>query len=174
MIYKIFRFRKTEQGRGVLLHSAKIWLLLCLLSFIGLHAQNASPSRSTSDIDTTRLFSDKPLKSPMGATLRSAVLPGWGQLYNEKPVKSIFVAALNGYLIYQIVDNNRKYERTGNTTFRDRRGTNSWYFGLTYLLTLVDAYVDAYLFGFEKTMDIGIGTPQNGENQLQLMFRWQF
>jgi len=35
-------------------------------------------------IDTNRLLSDEPLKSPWGAVARSAVLPGWGQVYNEQ------------------------------------------------------------------------------------------
>ncbi len=30
------------------------------------------------------MFSNKPLKSPWGATVRSLIFPGWGQWYNEK------------------------------------------------------------------------------------------
>ncbi len=34
-------------------------------------------------------------KNPTGALLRSFVLPGWGQFYNEKPLKGSFTAPLN-------------------------------------------------------------------------------
>ena len=127
-------------------------------------------------LDTTRLLSDTPLKSPMGAVYRSAILPGWGQLYNQHHWKSAFVAALNGYMVYQIVRSDLKLDDTGNKKYRDRRSDFSWYFGLTYLLTMVDAYVDAYLFGFDKAMDIGLLTPA-GEPYLsstRLYVRFRF
>ena len=35
------------------------------------------------------LLGDKPIKSPWGAALRSGVLPGWGQLYNDSYLKAV-------------------------------------------------------------------------------------
>ena len=96
------------------------------------------------EIDTARLLSDKSIKSPTGALLRSAVLPGLGQVYNQKYIKGIFVFAVNGTLGYKIYDYNKKWNDTGESKFRDKRNLFTWYFGLSYLLTLVDAYIDAY------------------------------
>jgi hypothetical protein len=109
-------------------------------------------------------------KSPWGAVLRSVVLPGWGQIYNESYWKAPIVWGIAGWLIYNWVDNNRLYKQykqdyinaynsgiTGKTAddfkeyrdfYRDQRDLFTIYMGLTYILTLVDAYVDAHLFDF--------------------------
>ncbi len=107
-------------------------------------------------IDTARLLSDQPLKSPWGAAARSAVLPGWGQIYNHAYWKAGLAAGVNGYLLYRIIDNQRKFNQTRNRDFRNARNTHYWYLGVTYLLTLADAYVDAYLFGFDEAMNITV------------------
>ncbi|HED08391.1 MAG TPA: hypothetical protein ENI57_09775, partial [Ignavibacteria bacterium] len=35
-------------------------------------------------------------KSPMGAVLRSAILPGWGQIYNESYIKAPIIWGIFG------------------------------------------------------------------------------
>ena len=50
------------------------------------------------------------------------------------------------------VNYEQKYRDTGNIDYRDKRITNTWYLGLAYLIVLVDAYVDAYLFKFDETI----------------------
>jgi len=116
------------------------------------------------DIDTAKLLSDTPIKSPMGAVLRSAILPGWGQFYNEKYIKSIFVLSANGALAYAIYYYNDQWENTGERKYQGKRNLYTWYFGVSYLLTLVDAYVDAYLFGFDKAMKIAVFKSEYGDN----------
>jgi len=103
-----------------------------------------------------KLLGDKPVKSPWGATLRSAILPGWGQLYNQSYIKAIGYLAADGYLFYKIRENDIKYRDTGNTTFRDKRSKYSWYFGVAYFLTMADAYAGAYLFKFDKAMELTV------------------
>ena len=101
-------------------------------------------------------------KSPLGAVLRSAVLPGWGQIYNESYIKAPIVWGILGGLAAGWIHNNNKYlenrdlfVQTGNARFRtlrsfyrDQRDLVSIYIGLTYLLNIIDAYVDASLFDF--------------------------
>lgn len=101
-------------------------------------------------------------KSPWGAVVRSAVLPGWGQIYNESYWKVPIVWGVMGWFVYNWVDNNNNYIDyknlyilTGNSLdleyrnfYRDQRDEFAIYFALTYFLTLVDAYVDAHLFDF--------------------------
>ena len=99
------------------------------------------------------LYSDTPMKSPWGAVARSAMLPGWGQCYNESYIKSVIAFGTSFYFISQIVTNERKYKDTGEVKFRDQRVTNSWYFGLTYFLIMVDAYIDAYLYRFDDAVN---------------------
>lgn len=104
-------------------------------------------------------------KSAWGAVLRSAILPGWGQIYNESYWKVPIVWGTMGWFVYAWLDNNRKYNNYNDlyhqfgdnysinyknyrNFYRDQRDTFAIYLCLTYFLTLVDAYVDAHLFDF--------------------------
>lgn len=134
-----------------------VFIIFFVVSSLGyLQAQTFSKDilqpGTTAQIDTARLLSDIPVKSPWGAVLRSAVLPGWGQLYNHKYLKSVVAFSINGLWGWRILYYQHKWRETHKKVFRDRRNDAYWYFGITYLLTLVDAYVDAYLFGFEDAM----------------------
>jgi hypothetical protein len=119
-------------------------------------------------------------KSPWGAVLRSAVLPGWGQFYNESYWKIPIFVGLMGYFGYSYFDNNNQYETyrdlylesletspNGNLSYRnlrefykDQRDLFAIYFFLTYFLNMVDAYVDAHLFDFDVSEDPVTKQPQ--------------
>ena len=100
------------------------------------------------------LHSDVPLKSPWGAVARSAMLPGWGQFYNEAYIKGLVSLGVFSTFAYNVIRYAGKYSETGEKYFRDRRTVHSWYLGLTYLLVMVDAYVDANLYKFEEAMEL--------------------
>ncbi len=112
-------------------------------------------------------------KSPTGALLRSAVLPGWGQFYNESYWKVPIVWGVTGWFVYMWTDRNTLYKDFQNQYnislietsqvgddklkrlrdfYRDDRDQFVFYIGLTYFLNLIDAYVDAHLFDF----DVGV------------------
>lgn len=118
-------------------------------------------------------------KSPWGAVLRSAIVPGWGQFYNESYWKTPVVLGLIGYFAYVWIDQNKKYldyrdlfnasvtesNKDGNQSYyrirefyKDQRNTFAIYIGLTYFLQLVDAYVDAQLFDFSVEENQQTGT----------------
>lgn len=113
-------------------------------------------------------------KSPWGAVLRSAVIPGWGQFYNESYWKIPIVWGFAGWFVYNWIDTNDKYlnnrdlfiETEENIYlrrrdfYRDQRDNFAIYLALTYLLNLVDAYVDAHLFDFTVTEDYLTRSPQ--------------
>jgi len=109
-------------------------------------------------------------KSPLKAVLLSAVLPGAGQFYNESYWKLPIVALAGGYFGYEIVNQTNKFvdykeqyiasQTAGNpngdpqllTTrnfYRDQRDRFIFYFGIFYVINLVDAYVDAHLYDFD-------------------------
>ena len=119
------------------------------------------------------LFNDKPIKSPWGATLRSAIFPGWGQWYNESYIKSAAYLGLVYYVGYQIHWNNTKYAETGKAKYEDDRSRFSWYLGLTYLLMLTDAHVDAHLFDFDKAVELAV-LPSPGHKAVMLGLRLSF
>jgi len=110
-------------------------------------------------------------KSPWGAVLRSAVIPGWGQIYNQSYIKApviwggIFALYL-GWRFYNnhYHDTNKIYNdllnsgtaesylingyKSNRDFYHNQRDLFAIYIGLVYVLNLVDAYVDAELFDF--------------------------
>jgi len=111
-------------------------------------------------------------KSPWGAVLRSAVIPGFGQFYNESYYKIPIIWGLGAWFVYGWIQNNDDYITNRNLFidtgqkiykdhrdfFRDQRDNFTIYFVLLYLLNLVDAYVDAHLFDFNVDEDFLTGS----------------
>lgn len=119
------------------------------------------------------MFSDQSIKSPWAAVARSAMLPGWGQIYNEQYIKAILVFAIVFDFGRKVYVFNHRYEQSGETGMRDRRVVNSWYFGLFYALNMVDAYVDASLFKFDESMQLTYYI-QPGEESLSVGIAFVF
>ncbi len=110
-----------------------------------------------------------PKKSPFGALVRSVVFPGGGQFYNKKTLKgSIVFAAESGFLVAAIVEwkrrdqHQRNFERLPPSSpnkawefelygyYRDMRNTHLWCVAGIVFFSMLDAYVDAHLYNFEK------------------------
>jgi hypothetical protein len=117
-------------------------------------------------------------KSTTGAVLRSLVVPGWGQLYNESYYKAVGFALIEGLQIASISGLHKKMlaakcenyfpeqyaegseERRNAESanrradademrYRERRNKTLWWFAGVVLLSLGDAYVDAQLYGID-------------------------
>ncbi len=113
-------------------------------------------------------------KSPWGAVGRSAVLPGWGQFYNEDYWHIPVIWGLLGWFGSQWILNNNNYKtyrdnfiQTNNFNdkrkrdfYRDQRDQFTIYIAITYLLNLVDAFVGAHLFDFSVEEDYLMRTPR--------------
>lgn len=126
---------------------------------------------SLSPVDTTI----REGKSTTIAMLASMVVPGTGQIYNESYWKAPVVWGL-GYYFYSVYNNQdelyKKYRYqydtsittlrpSGNADFRSlrdfhkgQRNMFGWYIAITYLLNVVDAYVDAALYNFEVSPNL--------------------
>jgi hypothetical protein len=121
-------------------------------------------------------------KSAWGAVLRSAIVPGLGQIYNQSYWKAPIVWGIGVWLVYNWVQNNNYYwqfsksyqqnlndpnansqlllaYRDHRDFYRDQRDLFTIYMGITYVLQLVDAYVDAQLFDFTVQEDYHTGLP---------------
>lgn len=112
--------------------------------------------------------------------LRSAIIPGWGQLYNESYWKIPIIWGASAWFIYAWIrqDDNYNYYRdlynkslietsNGNANYkklrdfyRDDRDLFAIYLGLTYFLNIIDAYVDAHLFDFDIGMNSFTNEPE--------------
>ncbi|MCK9211470.1 MAG: DUF5683 domain-containing protein [Ignavibacteriaceae bacterium] len=147
----------------------KILLILSIFPLVS-SAQDSVSVADSNLVDTTFVMQ----KSAWGAVLRSAIIPGWGQIYNESYLKVPIVWGLSGWFIYNYLRNDKKYKDYRNlyliTTdpndsrqrsmykdnrefYKDQRDLFAMYFVFTYLANLVDAYVDAHLFDFSVTED---------------------
>jgi hypothetical protein len=151
--YNYYWYQETNSySRKIKLRRYSIFFLqLYLLNLVDVYS---SYERGDDKPWPAEMFSDQPLKSPWGAVARSAMLPGWGQCYNESYIKSVIAFGAWAFFLGRIISFEQQYRDTGNITYRDKRITNTWYLGLTYLIVLTDAYVDAYLFRFDETVQL--------------------
>lgn len=139
-------------------------MIVIVLFSIPLSAQTKIDPPASNETDTLKFVMQK---SATGAMIRSAIIPGWGQFYNESYWKIPVIWGFLGYFAYEAVDFNNQYhdyaslaEKETNIAIkeryvrnknicRDNRDSFYVYMALTYLINLVDSYVDAHLFDFD-------------------------
>ncbi len=94
--------------------------------------------------------------SPRGALLRSALIPGWGQLSQGHPWKAmLFSGAGIGWLSAALADA-ASVGASAATVRQDRaarRNTRVLFYVITATLAGLDAYVDAHLDDFHLEAD---------------------
>jgi len=103
-------------------------------------------------------------RNPTGALLRSFFIPGWGQFYNDRPMKGLCYGVAELGLLGMILIQHSEaeharemYMETGLSSWEDSYENHSslrrdfiWYTAGAWLAGMLDAYVDAYLFSFES------------------------
>ncbi len=94
------------------LHSRIIFLaLIFLLSSLICSAQKADTLKAKDSIPAAKVDSlIKAQHSPRKAAIRSAIIPGWGQVYNKKYWKVPIVYAALGITGYIFIDNIKTYK----------------------------------------------------------------
>ncbi len=130
--------------------------------------------------------------NPSGALFRSAFVPGWGQFYNNKHIKSAMIAGIEIYLINEVYTYRHKasihedhFTNTANdSTYRqtefalyekalDKRGNASWFLAATIFFSMFDAYVDAHLSDFDQTdkaFEVYFGPGRNNDIKAVISF----
>ena len=108
------------------------------------------------------------IKDPKKAFYFS-LIPGMGQVYNGKLLKSAIVISLeiatyNACLSNLDIYNN--YEN-GNYPLKkhrylEKRNKYTWWVGIIYVYAMIDAVVDAHLYKFDHIMDSSI---ENGKKE---------
>ena len=117
------------------------------------------------------IFKGKPGK----AALYSLVFPGGGQIYNKKWLKVPLAMGLDGFTIYNVYNTNKLYNQAqqlyltalregGNISrtkavryiYRKRREFSWVWFAVGHLLTVIDAYVDRHLMGFDISDNLSL------------------
>ncbi|MBT3229378.1 MAG: hypothetical protein HOD43_02490 [Candidatus Marinimicrobia bacterium] len=90
------------------------------------------------------------VKNP-GKALLFSVVPGGGQLYNKHPLKAILFAGAFAYYGYGYTVAQQDYQADVSSASLHRvRNDKVWMMALVWTLNILDAYVDAQLWDFEK------------------------
>ena len=110
------------------------------------------------------------LPSAHGALLRSAVLPGWGQFYNGRPVKGLLFGAASATALTSVAVEHRRISSAPTPEEHQdrtaRRNSRLLYFALSVALAAIDAYVDAHLADFGAVRSgLSIGAEMQVEMQ---------
>jgi hypothetical protein len=135
--------------------------------------------------DTSLVLKPEKVHSPKKASILSAVLPGTGQIYNKKYWKAPVIYAAFGTLGYFYVDNHKNYIHFKDSykyRIDENPDTSDEYVGVytddnlkllrdyyrrnteltiiigfaVYALNIIDAAVDAHLFGFNVSDDLSL------------------
>ncbi len=128
----------------------------------------ASDQKEPSDLRSRRL-------PPGRVALISAALPGYGQIYNHAAWKLPIYYGLMGYFAVNAVNYNGKYldyrnqyrmdpnaagaaaAAVNRDDYRKRRNTQVVWLCISYMAGILDAYVDAHLFDFDRITDEKVG-----------------
>lgn len=131
--------------------------------------------------------------APYKVMLRSAVVPGWGQLYNHQFLKAALVVAGEGFIAYKALDElgleNDAIDRAAalpegpeqslaleeRTVHQNRKISWIWWGVAAHLLSMADAYVDAHLSTFEDDFGPPEGARRRGgDPEIRLAYRVRF
>ena len=148
--------------------------------------QAPEPKKEAAKPDTTKHRS-----SPFKVMMRSAVLPGWGQVYNGKLLKAGVVVAGEGFLVYkafsELSKENDAVDRISNSSpgtpeydqaVEDRESHMNqkinyiWWAVAVHLLQMADAYVDANLADWSA--EVGPDPTRAAGTRVALAYRVRF
>ena len=128
--------------------------LVCML-FLGVIVANETSELKKKDPKTAFLFS---------------LVPGMGQAYNGKWIKSAMVIGLevSSFIYWQ--DNISKYNDyeqdnypLSRHRYLEKRNKYAWWIGIIYVYAMIDAVVDAHLHSFNDLMESSIRQQDNKE-----------
>ncbi len=125
-----------------------------------------------------QLLKKKPQRIPLESALRAAVIPGWGQIYNQKYWKLPLVYGALGGLGYAVYWNDAAYKSFSNSydailinnptdirvdrlrTLRNKYRRDTEFMVIltffAYGLSILDATVDAHFSTFDVSDDISL------------------
>lgn len=117
--------------------------------------------------DTTAIT----IKSPKKAFALSLV-PGLGQVYNGKWIKSALIIGLevSSFMAWRLnLDRYNNYDSNNfplrKYRYLEKRNKYAWWMGIIYVYSMIDAVVDAHLHSFDHLMNKPIEIIKNSEEK---------
>jgi hypothetical protein len=140
-----------------------IFFAIIPISAVGSALAQEQPAPVADTVTTSVADSLRPKKNPTGAMLRSIAFPGWGQWYNGKRFKAVIVFGAEVGVIANTIYQNQKVQKSKSELERqfylENRRLSNWWLAGAILLSMIDAYVDAHLYGFDESPDLGATSP---------------
>ena len=138
-----------------------IFLIIIFSNFLHGNENGGLPHELPINRDTTF---EEPERNATNAMLFSMLIPGGGQFYNKKYIKSAIEFASESILIiftlhYHIKMNNayEKYEQTLKqedynkySNLYEKRQSMFWWLSALKFLSVIDSFVDAKLYNFDE------------------------
>jgi hypothetical protein len=110
------------------------------------------------------------IKDPKKAFYFS-LIPGMGQVYNGKLLKSAIVIGLE-IAAYNAWNENKDFYNNFKDTYPlpkhrylEKRNKYAWWIGFIYVYGMIDAVVDAHLYQFENLMESQLESEKKGKNK---------
>ena len=117
--------------------------------------------------DTTAIT----IKSPKKAFALSLV-PGLGQVYNGKWIKSALIIGLevSSFMAWKLnLDRYNNYDSNNyplrKYRYLEKRNKYAWWMGIIYVYSMIDAVVDSHLHSFDHLMNKPIEIIKNSEEK---------
>ena len=101
-----------------------------------------------------------------------SLIPGMGQAYNGKWIKSALVIGLEASAYVSWQENLKKYRDYNSNDYPlnrhrylEKRNKFAWWMGIIYIYAMIDAIVDAHLHSFDDLMESPLGQENSKGNK---------
>ena len=101
-----------------------------------------------------------------------SLIPGLGQIYNGKWIKSAMIVGLEIAAYVAWTENRDIYNDFENKDYPlrkrrylEKRNKYAWWIGFIYVYGMIDAVVDAHLYQFENLMESQLESEKKGKNK---------
>ena len=101
-----------------------------------------------------------------------SLIPGLGQIYNGKWIKSAMIVGLEiaAYVVWtenRDIYNDFEYKDypLRKRRYLEKRNKYAWWIGFIYVYGMIDAVVDAHLYQFKNLMESQLESEKKGKNK---------